>query len=266
MPEVWVRRSVAAGPGERPHRRLQVERVLHVARRVLGRHVERFEVVVVVFELGTFDDEEAEAGEDRLDALAQQAQRMTVADGRRRPGSVTSTAPWADAPRGRCLDALTEDAFDVLLGGVGELPRRGRPRRRGAEGFEQRRDQPALPRQVFVAEGAEVGLRAGAGEILLELLAERFEGSDGSDIPSGLRGSGGCGAAFAAVFARCAKTAGLDTARSASCLRSIGIARRLQAGDQLTVGIPFSRAAALMRTTQSRRKSRFLRRRPTNAY
>ena len=174
-----MRRSVAAVPAERPHRRLQVERVLHVARRMLGRHVERFEVVVVVLELGPFDDEEAEAGEDRFDALAQQAQRMTVADGR-------CPARQRDvdrAPGGtglRCgLDALTEDAFDVLLGGVGELAETG-PflGGRGPEGFEQRRDEPALPRQVFVAEGAEVGLRAGAGEILLELLAEGFEGSD----------------------------------------------------------------------------------------
>ena len=85
MPEVWVRRSVAGRPGERPHRRLQVERVLHVARGVLGRHVEGFEVVVVVFELGTFDDEEAEAGEDRLDALAQQA---SADDGGRWPAFV----------------------------------------------------------------------------------------------------------------------------------------------------------------------------------
>ncbi len=79
----------------------------------------------------------------------------------------------------RCLDALTENAFDVLFGGIGELsePRSFLGGRR-AEGFEQRRDEAALPRQVLVAEGAEVGLRAGAGEILLELLAERFEGSD----------------------------------------------------------------------------------------
>ena len=35
----------------RRHRRGEVQRVLHVARRVLGRHVQRFEVVPVVFEL-----------------------------------------------------------------------------------------------------------------------------------------------------------------------------------------------------------------------
>ena len=59
--------------GRRAHRRGEVERVLHVARGMLRRHVERFEVVVVVFELGPLDDEEAEAGEDGLDLLAQDA-------------------------------------------------------------------------------------------------------------------------------------------------------------------------------------------------
>ena len=64
----------------RAHRRGEVQRVLHVARGMLGRHVERFEVVVVVFELGAFDDEEPEAREDGFDALAQDGQRMAVAD------------------------------------------------------------------------------------------------------------------------------------------------------------------------------------------
>jgi len=47
---------------------------------MLRRHVERFEVVVVVFELGSFDDEEAEAEEDRLDALAQERQRVAMTE------------------------------------------------------------------------------------------------------------------------------------------------------------------------------------------
>ena len=44
-------RRTADGTGAR-----QIERVLHVARRMLGRHVQRFEVVPVVFELGAVDD------------------------------------------------------------------------------------------------------------------------------------------------------------------------------------------------------------------
>ena len=80
MPEVCVRSSVAGDAGRGAHRRREVQRVLHVARGMLRRHVERFEVVVVVLELGAFDDEEAEAREDRFDALAQERQRMAMAD------------------------------------------------------------------------------------------------------------------------------------------------------------------------------------------
>ena len=61
MPEVCVRSSVAGEPAAERDRRREVERVLHVARGMLRRHVERFEVVVVVLELGPFDDEEAHA-------------------------------------------------------------------------------------------------------------------------------------------------------------------------------------------------------------
>ena len=43
---------------------LDVERVLHRARRVRGRDVERFEVVVVVFDLGALHHEVAHAHED----------------------------------------------------------------------------------------------------------------------------------------------------------------------------------------------------------
>ena len=51
----------------------EVERVLHVARGCSARHVERFEVVVVVFDLRAFEDLEAHAREDGLDALAHDA-------------------------------------------------------------------------------------------------------------------------------------------------------------------------------------------------
>ena len=82
MPEVCVRSSVAGEPAAERTGVGEIQRVLHVARGVLRRHVERFEVVVVVFELGPLDDEEAEAREDGLDALAQDGQRMAVADRR----------------------------------------------------------------------------------------------------------------------------------------------------------------------------------------
>ena len=50
---------------------------------MLGRHVERFEVVVVVFDLGAFEHLIAQAREDGLDLLAHDRQRMAMADLRR---------------------------------------------------------------------------------------------------------------------------------------------------------------------------------------
>ena len=47
---------------------------------MLGRHVERFEVVVVVLDFGAFEHLVAHAREDRLDLLADDRQRMAVAD------------------------------------------------------------------------------------------------------------------------------------------------------------------------------------------
>ena len=58
---------------------LEVERVLHVARGMIRRHVERFEVVVVVFDLRAFEDLVAHAGEDVLDLLAHAHQRVDAA-------------------------------------------------------------------------------------------------------------------------------------------------------------------------------------------
>ena len=73
MPDVCVRSSVAGVPAAERTGDDEVQRVLHVARGMLRRHVERFEVVLVVFELGPLDDLEAHAREDGLDALAQDA-------------------------------------------------------------------------------------------------------------------------------------------------------------------------------------------------
>ena len=52
-----VRRAAARRRivGRRRQRLGEVERVLHVPRRMLGRHVERFEVVVVVLDLGPLE-------------------------------------------------------------------------------------------------------------------------------------------------------------------------------------------------------------------
>src|SRR4051812_44887005 len=92
---------------------------------MLRRHVERFEVVVIVFELGPLDDEEAEAEEDRLDPLAQQRQRMAMADERRTPGQRdVDRAGLARAIRGGLRDGgepRVDGVLDVLLESVGRL-------------------------------------------------------------------------------------------------------------------------------------------------
>ena len=59
---------------------LDVERVVHRARRMVLGRVERGEVVVVVFDLGTVGDVEAERAEQRLDALERARDRMQAAD------------------------------------------------------------------------------------------------------------------------------------------------------------------------------------------
>ena len=59
-------RSAAAAPGAR-HR--DVQRVLHRARGMVRRDVERLEVVPVVLDLGTLDDAESQS-EEHLDDLA----------------------------------------------------------------------------------------------------------------------------------------------------------------------------------------------------
>ena len=64
----------------------QVERVLHVARGVVRRHVQGFEVVVVVLGLRPVEDLVALAREDRLEALSHHGQGMAAADARRAAG------------------------------------------------------------------------------------------------------------------------------------------------------------------------------------
>ena len=67
-------------PGPADDRRLQVERVLHVARGMIRRHVERFEVVEVVFDFRPFEDLVAHAREDVFDLLADAHQRVHAAE------------------------------------------------------------------------------------------------------------------------------------------------------------------------------------------
>ena len=88
---------------------------------MLGRHVERFEVVVVVFELGPFDDQKPEAREDRFDALAKDGQGMTVADRRYAARQRDVDGSGRRARGARRGQALGQPGFDLDFQVVGEL-------------------------------------------------------------------------------------------------------------------------------------------------
>ena len=77
---------VAAMRAPRPagDRRVEVQRVLHVARGMIRRHIERFEVVEVVLDLGALEDLVAHVREDVLD-VAPHAHQGMDASHRQRP-------------------------------------------------------------------------------------------------------------------------------------------------------------------------------------
>ena len=105
---------------------LHVERVLHRARRMAGREVERLEVVPVVLDLGPFGDPVAEADEDVLElALALGDQ---VRCPRRRPWAprVRSSGGSVDAAGAMAASAVVERGLD-RLGELGHGPAEGRP-------------------------------------------------------------------------------------------------------------------------------------------
>ena len=57
----------------------EIERVVHRARRMMRREIQRLEVVPVVFDLGTVGEVEAEPREDLVDALERARDRMQAA-------------------------------------------------------------------------------------------------------------------------------------------------------------------------------------------
>ena len=63
---------------------------MHLPRRMLGRDVERLEIVPVVLDVRPFGDGEAHVGEDRDDLVGDLAHRMDAPLGALRAGSVTS--------------------------------------------------------------------------------------------------------------------------------------------------------------------------------
>ena len=86
----------------------KVEGVVHRARRMIRRDVERFEVVEVILDLRTCRDIEAGAAKQRLDAQPRLGDRMQAARLLApRPGSVTSMRPAASC---RSMSARAERA------------------------------------------------------------------------------------------------------------------------------------------------------------
>jgi hypothetical protein len=76
-------RHVAAvrAPDAARDRHAEVQRVLHVARGMVRRHVQRFEIVEIVLDLRPLEDLVAHAAEDVLDLLPHSHQRMDPANG-----------------------------------------------------------------------------------------------------------------------------------------------------------------------------------------
>jgi len=167
---IHVRAPRAAGNG-----RVEVQRVLHVARGMVGRHVECFEIVIVVFDFGAFEDLVAHARENILDLLTDAHERMHASDGDLPAGErdVDGAGGWTRgidrgarvAYRGLDigLERVDEPAeFPALFGG------------NGPEALEQRRHQAVASAQKVVVQRLEIAVGGGGGEPRAELRAQRL--------------------------------------------------------------------------------------------
>ena len=140
---------------------------------MLRRHVERFEVVVIVLELGPFGDEEAEAEEDLLDAVAEQRQGMAMADERRPAGKRDVDPVRGRTRRGGVGEARLQRVFDVLLEEVRVAPERGPPvRRRLRDVFQEGGGEAAFAGEIAISQRAQFGFARRGGEFTLELRSE----------------------------------------------------------------------------------------------
>ena len=101
----------------------QIERVVLLARRMLGRDVERGEIVEIVLDMRALGDGETHLAEDRDDLVDGLADRMDAAlvpaNGTGRVTSARSAAePLSTARRGRALAASVKRRGDRVLSGV----------------------------------------------------------------------------------------------------------------------------------------------------
>jgi hypothetical protein len=137
---------------------------------MFGRHVQRVEAMPVVFGLGTFDDGEPHAREDRLELVAHDGERMPMSerrhaprqrdvDGSRRPGSGFGALRVGLPARFNRLFQLVRVAPDVLLLVGGRRANRLHP---GG-------DHAVLASQVAVADRLRIADGLRVGELALEL-------------------------------------------------------------------------------------------------
>ena len=184
-----VRAEERGRPAETRDLAGEIQGVLHIPRRMLGGHVERFEVVVIVLDLGAFEHLIAEACENRLDLLAHDCQRMAMPDQRR-----TSRQRDVDRAGGRFRgiergSALAEPLLEFLLELVGGLAEyRFHVGRRRGHRLHQRGDEAVLSSEVFVAEGLKIRFRGNTRRFLLELGAQSGNVGVGRHTRRGLRG------------------------------------------------------------------------------
>ena len=158
-------------------RRREIEGVLHVARGMLGGHVERVEAVPVVFGFRPFDDGEAHAAENRFELVADDRQGMPVAEAG--PPSGQRDVDGAGRPRG-CLGVLGV-RLPALLDRLLQLVRIAADvlfllRSRGADGLHPRGDHAVLAPEVSVADGLRVADGRRRRKLALEVLDQENDG------------------------------------------------------------------------------------------
>ena len=166
------RRGVRAQQHPRAVRlRREIERVVHLARRMAFGEIQLGEVVVVGLDVRTFGDREAHVGEDRGEFVDHLADRMDAAGlGRRLAHRQRDVDGLGGEPRiergvlaalrARAAIAALTRSFRPLIAGPLRL---ALVRRHAAERLEQRRDRAALAERRD-AHGFERGLVGGGGD------------------------------------------------------------------------------------------------------
>ena len=202
--EVWVRSSSRPDGSPVGRRRVEVERVVHVHRRMVGREVEREEVVPLGLDLGPGGDGEAELAEDPDDLVDDPGDRdaprrpsaprpgivrSTPAASRRRRSASSALAPCgerrleprlelvdarrrsASAPRPAARASVLSAAVSTPLFRPGPRCARPRARRRRASGRRSRRGEERV--EIGVAGGYCCSVRIAGGHASMGPPAER---------------------------------------------------------------------------------------------